>query len=44
MTDILGAGEQARFVENWRAMTVVLDCGELRPARFRAAKPARFQR
>ncbi|MCH8038117.1 MAG: methyltransferase domain-containing protein [Proteobacteria bacterium] len=44
MTDILGAAKQAHFVENWRTLTVVLDRGELRPARFRAAKPARFQR
>ena len=40
MADLLGAGKQAHFVENWRAMTVVLDRGELRPARFRAVKPA----
>ncbi len=40
MADLLGAAKQAHFVENWRAMTVVLDRGELRPARFRAVKPA----
>ncbi len=40
MIDVLGAEKQAHFVENWRALTVVLDRGELRPARFRAVKPA----
>jgi hypothetical protein len=40
MADLLGTAKQAHFVENWRAMTVVLDRGELRPARFRAVKSA----
>ena len=35
----LGEEKQTYFVENWRALTVVLDNGELRPARFRARKP-----
>ncbi len=39
MVDLLGVGKQAHFVENWRALTVVLDRGELRPSRFRAVKP-----
>jgi phosphoethanolamine N-methyltransferase len=28
------------FIEDWRSLTVVLDKGELRPARMRAVKPA----
>lgn len=39
MIDFLGAGKQAHFVENWRAMTVVLHKGELRTGRVRARKP-----
>ncbi len=35
-------GDEARdfFIEDWRSLTVVLDKGELRPARMRAKKPA----
>ncbi len=40
MIEALGVEGQAHFEENWRAMCVVLDSGELRPARFRARKPA----
>jgi SAM-dependent methyltransferase len=40
MIDVLGEQGQARFEEMWRAMTVVLDKGELRPGRFWARKPA----
>jgi phosphoethanolamine N-methyltransferase len=40
MIEGLGPEKQAHFVENWRAMTVVLDRGELRPGRLRARKPA----
>ena len=40
MIDALGVDGQAHFEENWRAMTVVLDSGELRPGRFWARKPA----
>ncbi|MDH3474159.1 MAG: methyltransferase domain-containing protein [Rhodospirillales bacterium] len=40
MIEALGPEKQAHFVENWRAMTVVLDQGELRPGRLRARKPA----
>ena len=39
MIEALGEDGQARFEENWRAMCVVLDSGELRPGRFRARKP-----
>ena len=39
MIDALGEKGQAHFEENWRAMCVVLDSGELRPGRFRAGKP-----
>lgn len=41
MIEALGVEGQAHFQENWRAMCVVLDSGELRPARFRARKPVR---
>ena len=41
MRELLGAEQQAHFVEDWRAMTVVLDKGELRPGRYRARKPAK---
>ena len=36
MAKLLGKEQAAHFVENWRAMTVVLDSGELRPGRYRA--------
>jgi len=36
----LGSDWHAHFVENWRAMTKVLDTGDLRPGRLRARKPA----
>lgn len=39
MRELLGPEQQAHFVEDWRAMTVVLDKGELRPGRYRARKP-----
>ena len=39
MTAILGAETRDLFVENWRAMTVVLHKGELRTGRVRARKP-----
>jgi phosphoethanolamine N-methyltransferase len=39
MREALGAEKQEHFVENWRALTIVLDNGELRPGRFRARKP-----
>jgi phosphoethanolamine N-methyltransferase len=40
MLKLLGPEQAAHFVENWRAMTVVLDSGELRPGRYRGRKPA----
>jgi phosphoethanolamine N-methyltransferase len=39
MIDALGKDGQAHFEEDWRALTVVLDNGELRPGRFWARKP-----
>ena len=39
MVAALGKDRAEHFVENWRAMTVVLDNGELRTCRFRARKP-----
>lgn len=39
MVELLGAEQAQHFVENWRAMTVVLDRGDLNPGRYRARKP-----
>ncbi len=39
MAELLGAETRDHFVENWRAMTVVLHNGELRTGRIRARKP-----
>ncbi|MGH6882686.1 cupin domain-containing protein [Hypericibacter sp.] len=39
VTELLGRQQADHFVENWRAMTVVLDKGEHRPGRWRARKP-----
>jgi cyclopropane fatty-acyl-phospholipid synthase-like methyltransferase len=39
LRDRLGLEWQYHFVENWRAMTKVLDSGDLRPGRLRARKP-----
>jgi len=39
MVELLGQDSADHFVEDWRALTVVLDKGELRPGRFRAVKP-----
>ncbi|MBK8158248.1 MAG: methyltransferase domain-containing protein [Rhodospirillaceae bacterium] len=36
----LGEAGNAHFIEDWRSLTVVLDKGELRPARIWATKPA----
>jgi phosphoethanolamine N-methyltransferase len=38
-SELLGRERADYFVENWRAMTVVLDKGEHRPGRWRAQKP-----
>ena len=39
LTKALGAEARDFFIEDWRSLTVVLDQGELRPARMRARKP-----
>jgi len=39
MVETLGRDSAEHFVEDWRSMVVVLDQGELRPARYRARKP-----
>lgn len=39
MVGLLGKEQQEHFLENWRAMAVVLDKGELRPGFYRACKP-----
>lgn len=39
MIEALGAKQHAYYVENWRAITVVLDEGDLRPGHLRARKP-----
>ncbi len=38
--DLLGEENALREIEAWRAMTVVLDSGELRPTHLRAHKPS----
>jgi phosphoethanolamine N-methyltransferase len=38
LTRALGAEARDFFIEDWRSLTVVLDKGELRPARMRARK------
>ena len=39
ITREIGAEARDFFIEDWRSLTVVLDKGELRPARMRARKP-----
>jgi phosphoethanolamine N-methyltransferase len=39
LTEMVGQEWQTHFVENWRAIVVVLDNGDLRPGRLRARKP-----
>lgn len=39
MREVLGQEAQEHFVENWRAMMVVLDQDELRPGYYRGFKP-----
>ncbi len=39
MIEMLGREQQEHFLENWRAMVVVLDKGEVRPGFYRARKP-----
>ena len=38
--ELLGTEKHAYYIENWRALTVVLDSGELRTGRLRARKPS----
>lgn len=40
LTREIGAEGRDFFIEDWRSLTVVLDRGELRPARMRARKPS----
>jgi ubiquinone/menaquinone biosynthesis C-methylase UbiE len=40
MTGLLGPERRDHFIEDWRALTVVLDNGELRPAYFRGRRPS----
>jgi phosphoethanolamine N-methyltransferase len=40
MVELLGEDETAYFIENWRAMLVVIDRGEMRQAYCRGQKPA----
>ena len=40
MLESLGHEKQEHFIENWRAMLVVLENGELRPGFYRGRKPA----
>ncbi len=37
--ELLGEKQHAHFLENWRVLCVVVDAGDLRPARLRAYKP-----
>ncbi|MEE8189396.1 MAG: methyltransferase domain-containing protein [Kiloniellales bacterium] len=39
MEELLGPATRDHFIENWRAMTIVLHKGELRTGRIRARKP-----
>lgn len=40
LAEMIGPEWQAHFVEDWRAIVVVLDNGDLRPGRLRARKPS----
>ncbi len=37
---LVGKKRHKHFIENWRMLVVVIDAGDLRPARLRAYKPA----
>jgi phosphoethanolamine N-methyltransferase len=41
MRALLGPEQEAFFLEDWRAMAVVLDKGELRPGRYSGRKPTK---
>ena len=40
MVELLGQEDADHFVENWRAMVVVIDLGEMRQCYCRGRKPA----
>ena len=40
MSELLGEAMRDHFIEDWRAMSVVLDRGELRPGWYRGRRPA----
>jgi phosphoethanolamine N-methyltransferase len=40
LIELLGADEARHFIENWRAMVLVIDSGEMRQAYCRGQKPA----
>ena len=40
MVELLGKADADHFVENWQAMTVVCESGEMRQAYFRGRRPA----
>jgi hypothetical protein len=40
MVDLLGQQDADHFVENWRAMVVVIESGEMRQGYCRGQKPA----
>jgi len=40
MIELIGADDAEHFIENWRAMVVVIDNGEMRQAYCRGQKPA----
>ena len=39
MLELLGANDAEHFVENWRAMLVVIESGEMRQGYFRGRRP-----
>ena len=43
MVSLLGRAHADRYVEIWRAMTIVIESGELRPHHLRAVKPANLK-
>ena len=40
MRELLGTADADHFVENWRAMLVVIDSGEMRQGYLRGRRPA----
>ena len=39
MVELLGQGDADHFVENWRAMVIVIDSGEMRQGYSRGRRP-----